>query len=330
MGNDSGFCMNNTLLKCSTSLDSRLEPGQLVDQRFQIIRLLDNVRVYLVSDNKVPDKLFAMKISKRDEIFSNSYNLRREFIIHSCFDHPNISSVSEAFETEEYFGYVMEFIGGGDLYDFISNKKLKSIQEGFYLLRGILKGLAAIHERNIIHADIKPENILVTSSLIPKITDFGVAREFSRLPVTELDIKGTLKYLCPEYARSGYLHTTVDVYAAGLLAFEIITSQIPLCYDDPVIMFKTRLCKNMPSLGTFINPDQYRNLVYAIDKAVDKDPSRRYQNAIQFLEALPEVCPDENLEVSSGSDEVKDSNCKLFISLSRTNRDKTKYSIEFA
>ncbi len=333
--------MDNLLLKESVTPDLGIKSGMFIDQRFHVIRYLDDSRVFLVSDREVPDKLFALKLSDREEIFSNKFNLRREFIIHSCFDHPNITSVTEAFETKNYFGYLMEYVGGGDLHAHILRKKTDNLFYGFHIIKGILTGLAEIHNRNVIHADIKPENILLTSSFKPKITDFGVAREFSTLPVSELDIKGTLKYLCPEYARSGLLHTSVDVYAAGLLAFQILTNQVPLCFNDPVLMFKTRLSKDMPSLGNFIDPETNYELIKAVDKAIDKDPSKRFQDAGEFLAALPDSYPlDIELPESAPlvvkqSQDTKDDDAKVVrrkpvASPSKSSRNKTRYVIEFA
>jgi eukaryotic-like serine/threonine-protein kinase len=321
--------MKNTLKNEASSTDSGVSAGMKIDDRFHVIKSLDRARVFLVSDQKIPEKLFAMKISPRDEIYNTRFNLRREFIIHTFFDHENISSVTEAFETAEYFGFLMEYVGGGDLHSYLVNRTSVNLLESFFILKGVLRGLAIIHERGVIHADIKPENILITSSAMPKITDFGVAREFAALPLMELNIKGTLKYLCPEYARSGMLHTTVDVYAAGLLAYEMLTNQIPLFYEDPVQMFKTRLCKSMPSLGNFINPDTYKELVHAVDTAIDKDPSKRFPDARAFLQALPDSIPSEMPDEPTKKPESISNDLVSKISAG-TSRIKTKKIIEFA
>jgi serine/threonine protein kinase len=299
--------MSNVVLKEVSRPELGIKPGDVIDKRFQVIRALDSDRVFLVCDPESPNRLFAMKISFREDIFDSEFNLRREFILHSYFEHPNIVNLVDAFETELYFGYLMEFIGGGDLHTRISQRKNLSVHEALELVRGILKGLAHVHSKGIIHGDVKPENILITSSSIPKITDFGVAREFSSLPLRDADIKGTPRYLCPEYAKSGELHTSVDVYAAGLLAFEILSGKVPLYDRDPIQMLTLRLQSSMPSLGEYIDSKAFSRIISAVDTAIDRNPLKRFQNAEEFLNALPEKCANiknHKKNASSSTNEI--------------------------
>lgn len=320
--------MNSALRKEIGAPDLGIKSGMLIDGRFQLIRSLDNLRVFLVTDSLAPNKLFAMKIAPKEDIFNSKYNLRREYILHSFFDDPHIVSIKEAIETDEYFGFTMEYVGGGDLHGLLSSKKILNMHEGIYILKGILKGLSVIHEKHIVHADIKPENILITSSIEPKITDFGVAKELQGTQIKDQEIKGTLKYLCPQYARSGMRDTTVDVYAVGLLAYEIFTSKVPLFSEDPVKMFQERLAMNMPSLASFIDQGQYGELIRVIDRSVDRDPKKRFQNAQEFLDALNSINFNSSLSEVRKLKFIEDK-AKSFIGTPKQVRQKTS-NIPFA
>jgi serine/threonine protein kinase len=316
--------MDNVVKKEVPGDTLNIEVGSCIDGRFEVLASLDGARVFLVRDVRIPDRLFALKLCPREYIFTHEFNLRREYILHSHFDHPSIVKVHEPFETELHFGFLMEYMGGGDLHDYITRKGVVCVDEGLIFLRLILQGLSEIHSKNVVHADLKPENILLTSSEKPKITDFGVAREINNLSAFDSSVKGTIKYLCPEYVKTGKIEPTIDVYAVGLIAYELFTGTVPLEFDTTIEMVRMRLGCDMPSLGVYLSKGKYMKLIKAIDKAVKRKPVERYKNASEFLNALPEkyeVAEERSpLSMTHGIQDTRKNSLK----------NKTKQLIEFA
>jgi serine/threonine protein kinase len=316
--------MNNAVKKQQVVENLNIRVGSCIDGRFEILDKLDDTRVFLVRDIQVPDRLFALKLCSRDDIFTQEFNLRREYIIHSHIDHSSVVKVYEPFETDVLFGFLMDYMGGGDLHDFITKKGPACVYEGLSILRSILEGLSEIHSKNIVHADIKPENILLTSSEKPKITDFGVAREILNRFSFDSSVKGTIKYLCPQYIKTGKIDPTIDVFAAGLIAFELFSGTVPFEFNSTIEMVRMRLSSDMPSLGEYLPKDKYSQLIDAVDKAIRRNPEDRFRNAGDFLNALPERYyePKDTLDPS----------LKLYIKGKRLNflKNKTSQLMKFA
>lgn len=277
--------MDNLINTLNLSEDAQFTAGQCIDGRFEIIRCLDGHRVYLVRDIKIPNCLFALKISSREAIFSEEFNLRREYITHSHFEHPSIVKLLEPFETDQCFGFLMEYVGGGDLSSFLERKGKLGIEQGIPILHSVLKALSEIHSKGFVHADIKPENILISTQGVPKITDFGVSRELGRKLISDASIQGTVKYLCPHYVSTGQLQQSMDVYALGLIAYEMFSGVAPLYSDDSIRMLQLRLREEIPSLSAWL-PSANKEVVESIDKALKINPAERFQSANEFLTAL--------------------------------------------
>lgn len=264
-----------------------LSSGSVIDNRYQVLTCLDGRRVYLVRDVEVQDKLFAAKISSRDEIFSRTFNLRREYITHSCFDHPNIVKILSPFETNDYFGFLMEYLGGGNLANYIRHMGRFDYEQALGLLRSILSGLTEIHQKNFIHSDLKPENILLTTDGKPKIADFGVSCMMNSVSEVSNEVRGTFQYLCPHYVRTGELTTECDIYAVGLIGYELFSGICPFYNEDPIKMMRMRLESEIPGVDSVVNINNAR-ISEALSRALKCSPSERFSSAKEFLNALPE------------------------------------------
>jgi serine/threonine protein kinase len=278
--------------------------GDMIDDRYQVLTCLDGYRVYLVRDMDVENQLFAAKVSLREDIFTETYNLRREYITHSYFDNQNIVKVLSPFETESHFGFLMEYLGGGDLANYMQMMGAFQEQTALSIIRSVLAGLSEIHQKKFIHADIKPENILLTTDGIPKLSDFGVTRMLNEGKDETDVVRGTFQYLCPVYVQSGRIAQDVDTYAVGLIAYELFSGQhrnkMPLYDNDPVKMIKLRLSNDFPELSGLEN-DKSGSISRAISRALSRNPEERFKNADEFLLSLPELIVPKEIKFSENN-----------------------------
>lgn len=270
------------------SADSKLTAGSCISS-FKILRGLEEDRIYLVTS--LGDGLvYTLKISNKDEIDKTLFNLRREYIIHASLSHPNIVEIGEAFEDQGRFGFSMEYLGGGDLRSLIGRISKSQIPVLFY---HIASGLEHVHSKGFVHADIKPENILLSSSGIPKICDFGVARDLKTKRVDSIkSIVGTTTYLSPEYLLWGDIGTYSDIYSLGIMILELYLGDIPGQSQSLLEMMKAR--EDFFKHPNFeIIPSDLKGLIL---NCLEKDPKNRIQDGSQFLDVISQFVNKVNHE----------------------------------
>ncbi|RMD87581.1 MAG: serine/threonine protein kinase, partial [Candidatus Dadabacteria bacterium] len=208
------------------------EPGTIFGQRYEIIRCLGSGGmgvVYLACDTEYRDFLVALKLLYPGIVDSPEARerFRNEIVASYRVNHKNVVRAFEYFDSDEYQAYAMEYIAGGDLADLMEGispdnplpeKKIADI------LFQISSGLNAIHSQGILHRDLKPENILLTPDGVVKINDFGVARLKGSITLTAVGaMVGTPKYVSPEYIESGHCDQRSDIYAVGIIGYELLT-----------------------------------------------------------------------------------------------------------
>ncbi|HET7036187.1 MAG TPA: protein kinase [Thermomicrobiaceae bacterium] len=181
---------------------------------------------------------------------------------------------------------VLELVEGGNLKEFVQARAPLSIPESLALIQGVLRGLEAIHRQQVVHRDVKPENILMTRGGMPKLSDFGIARAASTSELTRTGLTlGTAAYMAPEQALGEPLGPAADLYAAGVVLFELLTGQLPFPGDDPLQVMYRQVHSTPPAPST-LNPAIPPSLNAAVLRALDKDPSRRYSSAAAMWRAL--------------------------------------------
>lgn len=149
--------------------------------------------------------------------------------------HPNIVGISDVgeFESQQYI--VMEFVDGMTLKQYINQNAPLANDEAIEIITEILSAMDMAHSHGIIHRDLKPQNVLVSSSGTVKVTDFGIAKALSETSLTQTNTMfGSVHYLSPEQARGSNATVQSDIYAIGIILFELLTGQIPFDGDSAV------------------------------------------------------------------------------------------------
>ena len=206
----------------------------------------------------------------------------------SSFTHPNIVTLLDfgSFEGEDYI--VLEFLKGGNLLDWISQKP--SIPEVVERFTQIAQGLDYIHHRGIVHRDLKPENILLTSEGQPRITDFGVARRMEQQTrfTAAGTILGTSTYMAPEQIMSSEVGPPADIYSLGVCLFEALTGQPPFIATQHFALLQAHLTETAPSVRSK-RDDVPEELDRLVNRMLKKTPEERPASAQEVITALREI-----------------------------------------
>lgn len=244
--------------------------------------------VYLAKHVSLP-KLFAIK--RLSPELGRVQEFRERFLEEANnqaqLDHPNIVQVTDLFEEDGHFYFVMDYVEGKDLDDRI--RKLGKLEEleALKLLRGLLEALQFAHDKNIVHRDIKPSNILITKDGRPRITDFGIAillggRRFTSTPGRA---NGTPWYMSPEQIQTPHnIDHRSDIYSVGIVLYEMLTGEVPFGnHDESEFNVKEQQIKAPLPDPQQKNPNISSGVVKMIRKAMEKNPANRYQSCNEFL-----------------------------------------------
>lgn len=175
--------------------------------------------------SSTPSKSFPNQIEREHLKFEEVENLRREVLIHKELNHPNIIKLYNFFESQRHIYLILEYIPGGNLYDFM---KLKSMddQQILKIFKDIMRAVLFLHSKKIFHRDIKPENVLIDSQKNFKLCDFGFSALFDN-GENRQTLCGTKEYLAPEVISSDYQSDKVDIWCMGVLLYELIHKRPP-------------------------------------------------------------------------------------------------------
>jgi len=201
--------------------------------------------------------------------------------------HPNIVSVFDAGEKDNSPYYVMEFVEGQDLKCMMDTKTAFSLKQSLSIIKCVLRGLSNIHKNGITHRDLKPANIFVSKDGVAKIADFGIAK-LDNSEMTQIGtIIGSPKYMSPEQCVGEAVDTRTDLFATGIILYELLTGTY--CFKADSASAMTQKIINVDIVPpTKIDGQIPRYLDKVLKKALHKDASQRFQNALDFLNALDE------------------------------------------
>ncbi|MEE9571698.1 MAG: protein kinase [Candidatus Neomarinimicrobiota bacterium] len=206
----------------------------------------------------------------------------------SQLNHPNITTIYEIAHSGKFNFIAMECIGGETLKSKIQREVL-SLKEIVNIAIATLNGIKAAHDNNIIHRDIKTENIMVTESGSVKVMDFGLARNLDRKNVTKMGITlGTIAYMSPEQIEGSQADQRSDIYSFGTVLYEIVTGRLPFVGEHEAATLYSIVNELPPDIAS-LNPDTIPDLIAIIEKAIEKIPDNRYQNVSEMLEDLIEL-----------------------------------------
>lgn len=273
-----------------------LQPGTIVNGRYEVVKCLGTGSmgmVYACRHRELAGHLVAMKVLfsevARDNVAAQRF--RNEIVASYGVSHPNVVRAYEYFRDGDLVAFTMEYIGGGDLADRIGMDEPIPPDEIVRMLAQMCSGVQAIHDAGIIHRDLKPENILLTAQGDIKITDFGIARTGTGPKLTEHGgVVGTIDYVSPEYLERGQVDARSDIYALGVLAFEMITGEAPF-KGKSVIETMTMRLRTDPVRPSSLRPDCPPELDEVVLKAMRRDPEDRYQSAFEMLSDLQLMSP---------------------------------------
>ena len=272
--------------------------GELIDGRYQLLRQVANggmATIYEAIDTRL-DRKVAVKIMHahlaQDEAFVSRFI--REAKAAAALTHPNIVAVQDQGWNQSGIPavfLVMEFIEGHTLREYLNERGRFEIKDAINYLTPILSALAAAHDLGIVHRDIKPENILISNDGRIKIADFGLARgELIGTTMTAESsvILGSVSYLSPEQVQRGIADSRSDVYAAGIVAYEMFTGEKPFNGDSPIQIAYMHVNEEIPHLRSK-RKEIPQGLDELIASATAKNPDDRPRTAGAFLERLQQI-----------------------------------------
>ena len=199
-------------------------------------------------------------------------------------NHPHVVTLLDAFEHEGLVVLVLELVSGGTLADRIEAGPTPA-PEAVWLMTRVLAGLAAIHDLGLVHRDVKPTNILLTATGEPKVTDLGIVYEATRARFTATGaVLGTLAYMAPEQARSRSVDARTDLYAAGVVLFELLSTRLPFPAEQDGAWW--RRTSSAEPANALLPADTPPELVRVIGCALATDLDARYPNARAMAAAL--------------------------------------------
>ncbi len=262
----------------------------LLADRYQLTQRLGEgsfAETFLATDSLLQRQV-AVKILReqyaRDPHFATRFT--REAQAAAAVSHPNVVEVYDSGHAGETLFIVMEWVEGPDLKQLIREQAPLPIPEAIRLLRELLQGLAAIHQAGIIHRDVKPQNVLLSKQGTAKLTDFGIARGAVGSSLTETGMAlGTAAYMAPEQASGKPVGPGVDLYAAGVILFELVTGELPFPGANPVQVMYRQVHEPVPRPRE-VNRAIPAELEGVILRALAKEPGQRYPTAEAMAEAL--------------------------------------------
>ena len=275
----------------------------LFDGRYRIVRKLGTggmANVYLAED-EVLGRRVAIKILNDRHAGDDQFveRFRREAKNAASLSHPNIVSIYDRGEAEGTYYIAMEYLDGRSLKELIVGRGPAPIKTAIDYARQILAAVGFAHKHGIVHRDIKPHNVLVGGEGRLKVTDFGIARSGASQMTEVGSIIGTAQYLSPEQARGAPVDQTSDLYAVGVVLYEMLTGQVPFTGDTPLEIAMKHLSE-VPKPPSDLRPDVPHDLDSIVLRALAKDPADRYQSAEEMdadlrrvLEGLPVDPEDE-------------------------------------
>lgn len=268
-----------------------IQIGKIFADRYKIIREIGRggmANVYQGEDTFLDNRMVAIKVLRSN--FENDdiaiARFQREAFAMAELSHPNIVGISDVGEYENQQYIVMEFIDGMTLKQYINGHAPLSNDEAISITTEILAAMEMAHSHGIIHRDLKPQNVMVSKSGAVKVTDFGIAKALSETSLTQTNTMfGSVHYLSPEQARGANATVQSDIYAIGIILFELLTGKIPFDGDSAVAIALKHFQENIPSIIN-LNHDVPQALENVVIHATAKDTRDRYANVSEMMSDL--------------------------------------------
>ncbi len=275
-----------------------ISPGSVVKGTYRVIEFVGEGGAGTVyrGEHVALGNLVAVKRLSRKLIADEGMRRRfhEEGQIQANLNHPNIVRVTDLVDDGDLFAIIMEYIEGISLDGWLAQRRgPPNIDQAVDVLLGLLDGVGYAHERGIVHRDLKPANVMVArigGKLVPKVTDFGIAKivELARHTETGTTM-GTIYYAAPEQLTDAKsVDRRADIYSLGCTFFEMVTGRLPFESDNIYAIMKAHIEAPRPKAIEF-NPDVPQPVSDVIRRAMAKAPERRFQTCAEFADAIREA-----------------------------------------
>ena len=273
-----------------------LKTGMIVGERYEVVGKIGAggmANIYKAKDHKL-NRFVAMKVLKQefreDTTFINKFKTEAQAA--AGLTHPNIVNVFDVGEDDGIHYIVMELVEGITLKDYISKKGKLSVKEATSIAIQVSMGLEAAHSHGIIHRDVKPQNIIISTDGKVKVTDFGIARAASSNTISS-NVMGSVHYSSPEQVRGGYSDEKSDIYSLGITLYEMVTGKVPFEGETTVAIAIKHLQDEMVP-PTVYTPDLPHSLELIILKCTQKSVDKRYASMSEVIADLKHSLIDPN------------------------------------
>ncbi|GLW63053.1 serine/threonine protein kinase [Actinomadura rubrobrunea] len=267
--------------------------GQVLDGRYRIESRVARggmATVYVARDMRL-DRVVAIKVMHANLAADEEFVARfiGEAKAAAALSHPNVVAVFDQRTDGEHVFLVMEYVPGRTLRDLLTERGRLGPRAALEIMQPVLAALGAAHRAGLVHRDVKPENVLITEDGQVKVADFGLARAETAGKMTKTGmIIGTVGYLAPEQVLSGDADVRTDVYAAGVMLYELLTGEQPHQGDTPLAVAYKHVNEAVPPPSNAV-PGLPRELDALVARATAREPAQRPQDAGQFLALAAEV-----------------------------------------
>jgi|LSQX01.1.fsa_nt_gb serine/threonine-protein kinase len=275
--------------------------GKILGNRYQLVERIGGGGMAIVYKAKclLLNRYVAVKILRSeftdDEEFVKRFRIEAQAA--ASLNHPNIVSIYDVGKQDDAQYIVMEFIDGITLKDYINQNGALPWKEAVSIAIQICSALEQAHKNHIVHRDIKPHNIMLTSEGIAKVTDFGIARAVTSATITMVGSTiGSVHYFSPEQARGGYTDEKSDLYSLGVTLYEMVTGQVPFDGESPVAVALKHI-QEKAERPADLNPTVPKGVNDLILKAMKKNQNLRYQSASEMLNDLHRTLSEPNARI---------------------------------
>ncbi len=261
--------------------------SKLFAERYQLLKTIGEGgmgQVCLAKDTLLDNYQLALKVlhpelSKDEEHVKSFF---KEAQLNRKINHPNVVRIFDVGQAEEVVYYTMEYVEGTSLKEKIARGPLAT-EECIRLLKEVCAGLAAIHDTGIIHRDLKPGNVMIEAGGVAKIADFGIAKTVASDITENKELVGCAHYMAPELWKGKEASVQTDIYALGIILFEMLTGKVPYSEGISTDLLRQHICAPIPEVKNDATPSYLKRLCY---KLLSKNDFERPKNCYEIIQKL--------------------------------------------